>query len=75
MSTPPSASPPPEGVTPEEFRLMAQRAGLGLTDKELEDLKPLYDINLEHIQLLHSVDLRAEEIEVAFRPDWPEQET
>lgn len=66
--------PEPRDVSMDEFRLMAQRAGLGLTDQELEDLKPLYDLNLEHLCLLHAVDLRPEEMEVTFQPEWNELE-
>lgn len=66
--------PEPRDVSMDEFRLMAQRAGLGLTEQELEDLKPLYDLNLEHLRLLHAVDLRPEEMEVTFQPEWNELE-
>ena len=66
MSTPQS-----EGISLEEFGLMADRAGLGLTQEELADLKPLYDLHMSHIGILHSVDLGAEEISVAFHAGWP----
>ena len=33
-------------VNPEEFKLMAERAALGLTAAELEELRPLYEIYL-----------------------------
>ena len=56
-------------VTSEEFKLMAEHAGLGLAREELENLKPLYDIYFEYIKLLHSIDLRAQEIGVTFHPD------
>ena len=58
-------------VSMDEFRLMAERAGLGLTQSELEELKPLYDLYLPHIEKLHSVDLGAEEISVSFDAGWP----
>ena len=58
-------------VTPEEFKLMADRAGLGMSQAELDDLKPLYDLYAQYINLLHSLDLQAEEIGVTFHPDWP----
>ena len=64
----------PRDVSMEEFRLMAERSGLGMTEEELEQLKPLYDLNLEHLHLLHSADLRPEEMEVTFQPEWPEME-
>ena len=59
------------GVTPEEFKLMADRAGLGMSQSELDDLKPLYDLYAQYIDLLHSLDLQAEEIGVTFHPEWP----
>jgi hypothetical protein len=59
------------GVTPEEFKLMADRAGLGMSQAELDDLKPLYDLYAQYIDLLHSLDLQAEEIGVTFHPEWP----
>jgi hypothetical protein len=58
-------------VSLEVFKLLADRAGLGLSQKELEELKPLYDLHLGYAHQLHSIDLRAEEIAVAFQPDWP----
>ena len=48
-----------------------QCAGLGMTDQELEDLKPLYDLYTQHTEILHSIDFGAEEIGMTFHPDWP----
>ena len=59
------------GVSFEEFRLMAERAGLGMTTQELEDLKPLYDLYAQHTAILHDLDLGAEEMGLTFHPDWP----
>ncbi len=60
-----------EGVTLEEFKLMTDRAGLGLSPQELEELKPLYELYLPYIKLLHSIDLmRGEEISLDFHPGW-----
>ena len=67
MTTPGS-----EVISLEEFRTMADRAGLGLNTEELERLKPLYEGNLKHTNLLHSLDLKKEEIDMCFHPDWPE---
>ena len=58
-------------VTPEEFKLMSDRAGLGMSQEELDQLKPLYDLYAHYIRQLHSIDLQAEEIGVTFHPDWP----
>jgi Asp-tRNA(Asn)/Glu-tRNA(Gln) amidotransferase C subunit len=59
-------------VSLEVFRTIADLAGLGLSQHELEELKPLYDLYLEYIEQLHALDLGAEEIIVEFHPDWPQ---
>ena len=64
------ATPSEGAVGSEEFKLMTERAGLGLSAAELEELKPMYDLYAQYIKLLHSIDLQAEEIGVAFHPDW-----
>ena len=33
-----------DSVTPEEFKLMTDRAGLGMSQEELDHLKPFYDL-------------------------------
>ena len=62
----------PEEVTMEEFKLMTERAGLWLSAQELEELKPLYELYMQQINIkaLHSIDLGAEEMAVDFHPDW-----
>jgi len=50
---------------------MAEPAGLGMTTQELEDLKPLYDLYSQYTEILHSIDLGAEEMDLTFHPDWP----
>jgi hypothetical protein len=59
-------------VSMEEFRLMVDRAGLGMSDAELEDLKPIYDLYAAYATQLHNINFGAEEIVVEFHPDWPE---
>ncbi len=59
------------GVILEEFRVMAVRAGVGMSTQELEDLKPLYDLYTQYTETLHSIDFGAEEIGMTFHPDWP----
>ena len=66
MTTPRGAS-----VTPEEFKLMSDRAGLGMSQEELDHLKPLYDLYALYLQQIHSIDLGAEDMGVAFHPEWP----
>ena len=58
-------------VSLEEFRLMADRADLGLNDQELEDLKPIYDLYAAYAAQLHEINFGAEEMVVEFHPDWP----
>lgn len=63
--------PGPSEVSMEEFRLMADRAGLGLNDNELEELKPIYDLYAAYAAQLHTINFGAEEMVVEFHPDWP----
>ena len=65
------ATPEEEAVTIEEFRQMTLRAGLGMTPDEVAELKPLYELYAQYVDILHSIDLQAEEIGVTFHPDWP----
>ena len=55
----------------EEFRFMADRAGLGLSAEELEELKPIYDLYAAYAAQLHLINFGAEEMVVEFHPDWP----
>lgn len=58
-------------VSMEEFRFMADRAGLGLSDEELEELKPIYDLYAAYAAQLHAINFGAEEMVTEFHPDWP----
>ena len=58
-------------VSMEEFRFMADRAGLGLSDQELEELKPIYDLYAAYAAQLHTINYGSEEMVVEFHPDWP----
>ncbi len=62
-----------EEITLEQFRLLAERAGLGLSSEDLSELKPLYELYLKQIAPMRSLNLKAEEIGVAFHPDWSSQ--
>ena len=55
----------------EEFRLLTDRAGLGMSQPELEALKPVYELHAAYARLLHTVNLGAEEMVTEFHPDWP----
>jgi hypothetical protein len=59
-----------EGISSEVFQQLVERSGLGLSQKEIEELKPLYDLYLQNINQVHSIDFQAEEIAMTFHPDW-----
>ena len=59
-------------VSMERLKIMAELAGLNMTDQEVEDLKPLFDLHLQYANQLHAIDLGAEEIAVSFEADWPD---
>ena len=61
-------------VSMETFRMLAELAGLGMSQEELGDLKPLYDIHAEYVKTLHSIDFGPEEIAMTFHPEWPSSE-
>ena len=50
----------------EEFRRLVERAGLDLQPDELEALKPIYELYRQHLEVLHSVDMEAEEVGLTF---------
>ena len=56
-------------ISMEEFRFMADRAGLGMDQAELDHLKPIYELYLEYTAMLHSIDLGSEEMVLEFHPD------
>ena len=56
-------------ITMEEFRFMADRAGLGMDQAELDHLKPIYELYMEYTALVHSVDFGPEEMVLEFHPD------
>ena len=60
-----------EHITIEQFQQLVQQSGLDLTDAELDELKPLYELYLPHINLLRSIDLKAEDMAVEYNPDFP----
>ena len=62
----------PKDISIEEFNLLADMAGLGMDQDELEDLKPIYDLYADYARQLHTIDFGAEEMVVEFHPDWPE---
>ena len=55
----------------EELQQMADRAGLGMSRQEVEELKPIYDLYAAYAVQLHEINFGAEEMVVEFHPDWP----
>jgi len=53
----------------EEFKFMADRAGLGMDQQELDDLKPVYELYLQYAAMVHSIEFGPEEMVVEFHPD------
>ena len=60
---------PEPQITMEEFRFMADRAGLGMDQSELEDLKPIYELYLQYTAMVHSIEFGPEEMVLEFHPD------
>ena len=56
-------------VSMEEFKFMADRAGLGMDQSELEHLKPIYELYMEYTAMVHSINFGSEEMVVEFHPD------
>ena len=44
-----------------------------MSQQELVELKPIYDMYAQYADQLHNIDLRSEEMVVEFHPDWPDQ--
>ena len=59
-------------ISIDRLKIMAELAGLNMTEKEVEELKPLYDLHLQYANQLHAIDLGAEEIALSFEADWPD---
>ena len=60
----------PESIAIDDFRALTRRAGLDLTDGELEHLKPMYDHYLEPIARMNALELDAEDLAVVYSPGW-----
>ena len=59
-------------VSIDELQQMADRAGLGMSRREVEELKPIYDMYASYALRLHEIDFGATEMVVEFHPDWPD---
>jgi len=56
-------------ISMEEFKFMADRAGLGMDQAELDHLKPIYELYMQYTAMVHSIDFGPEEMVVEFHPD------
>ena len=64
--------PEPAEMSIDEFQQLADRAGLGMSRQEVEELKPIYDLYAAYARQLHDIDFGATEMIVEYHPDWPE---
>lgn len=62
-----------EGISLDHLRVLAERAGLGMTDEELASLKPMFDHYAKQLKMLYDVELDAEDLAVTYSPNWDPQ--
>jgi hypothetical protein len=57
-----------DGISMDDFRVLAKRSGLVVSDEQLEVLRPVYDHYAKLTATLYDLDLGAEDLAVTF---WP----
>jgi hypothetical protein len=62
-----------EGISIDQLRGLAERAGLALKDEELTALKPMFDHYAKQIKVLFEVELDTEDLAVMYSPNWDPQ--
>jgi hypothetical protein len=62
-----------EGISVDQLRGLAERAGLSLQNEELTALKPMFEYYAQQIKVLFEVDLDAEDLAVMYSPNWDPQ--
>jgi hypothetical protein len=62
-----------EGISIEDFRVLTEQAGMGLSDAELEKLKPMYELYLGPVSRMNALELDAEDLALIFSPGWDPQ--
>jgi hypothetical protein len=65
--------PESEGISIEQLRGLAERAGLALKHEELTALKPMFDHYAKQIKALFEIELDADEMAVMYSPNWDPQ--
>lgn len=60
-------------ISMDEFAALVRRAGMNLTDEELENLKPTYELYTGPVEAMNKVDLDAEDMALTYIPDWEPQ--
>ena len=55
-------------ITDDEFRFLVRRAGLSMSEDELQQLRTFYDAFEERLKPLYEADLSEEEVSGIFLP-------
>jgi hypothetical protein len=59
-----------QGISMEDFRALVARAGMELSEQELETLKPMYEHFARQAASLQEVELDAEDLALVYSPNW-----
>ena len=62
-----------KGISLEEFGTLARRAGMSMSEAELENLKPMYEHYADSVARMHLLDLDAEDLALTYIADWDPQ--
>ena len=57
-----------EGISVEQLRGLAERAGLTMKPEELSALKPMFEHYAKQIKILFEIELDAEDMAVMYSP-------
>lgn len=57
-------------ISIEALRVLVERAGMRMSDEELEEFKPMYDHHRRQSARLYEIDLDAEDMALVFPPVW-----
>jgi len=59
-----------EATNGDPLVLLLRQAGIEPDEKDMERFRPLLELYMERLKVLHSVDLHDEEIAPSFHPEW-----